>query len=132
MSREKVNIPAGMLVAAREAHRKFEADEPGVFLTARILEAALLWLAENPISPTIKQAADLLFVFRDVPSDLDRIREIALRWQRRMLLAPDPEPNDILDGFIRFAEQMEAAGVHNFAEFQERLRKIKAGQHKSA
>lgn len=58
------------------------------------LEAALLWLAENPIVPNCEQAEEL-FCNKSIIS-------VCVEWQRRMFLAPEPEVpeelKDLLDG----------------------------------
>ena len=92
---KKIEVPPDMLAAARQAHRQNEDREPGVFLTEKILEAALLWLSNNPISPTPEQAMEIVRSRFD-----DRVTAVgfvtgAVEWQRRMFLAPE-QPNPIV------------------------------------
>jgi len=57
-----------------------------------ILEAALLWLSENPIVPTDEQSLAVVGLKRAFPFDAHEwVRWGAVEWQRRMFLAPEPE-----------------------------------------
>ena len=84
MNKVKFDIPSGMLEAAREAHRKYERSEPGVFLTGRIVEAVLLWIAENAPVPTQDQLSK-------IPTSpcgrYDWPICLVEEWERRMFLA---------------------------------------------
>lgn len=92
----KIKVPDGMSRAAiRAASQAWDAgdlkivyppypNEPFYNHSTVILEAALLWLSENPIAPTDKQ-------FFDLSSDVGDVRMRCVEWQRRMFLAPEPE-----------------------------------------
>ena len=113
MSDKKILVPEGMLKAAVEAVR--DRSEFGfhfidnkdelrsrrariVAQTQDTLEAALLWLSENPIVPTNEQTqgvCDSIFVGSE---NLLDPRDAMVEWQRRMFLAPEPEvPEEIND-----------------------------------
>ena len=122
MSDKKILVPEGMLKASVEAVRdrsefgfhfidnKDEArivaqtgDRTVLNVTRHgteqdTLEAALLWLSENPIVPTNEQTqgvCDSIFVG---PENLLDPRDAMVEWQRRMFLAPEPEvPEEIKD-----------------------------------
>ena len=92
----KIQVPEGMLKAACREYpgRNFDyADEEsyGVF-TRPILKAALRWLSENPIVPTIKQLEKIWDSQPDSTAEYpywQKIRETMAEWQRRMFLAPE-------------------------------------------
>ena len=84
MNKVVFDIPDGLLEAARIAHRRHEKIEPGVFLTTKIVEAVLLWIAENPPMPTREQFQKLPVALKgryDWPVCLME------EWERRMFLA---------------------------------------------
>jgi len=83
MSLKKIIVPEGMRFAAGKASDGFD---PWCYLLYRPLEAALLWLSENPIVPTDEQVHSLAFE-HEFPNHKWMLTE----WQRRMFLAPDPE-----------------------------------------
>ena len=90
--RKNIAIPQGMLEAVVAASP--QADRPNREFAREfyrpMLEAALGWLAGNPIEPTQEQSRKL---HADVPQGL-LVDEVpswhATEWQRRMFLAPDP------------------------------------------
>lgn len=95
MSEKKIHVPAEMLRAFDDALLPLEDGETGwsQVEAESALEAALLWLSENPIVPTPEQV-------------LDMGKSISLKWpeiycavwKRRMFLAPEPEvPEEIKD-----------------------------------
>jgi len=99
MSEPKYKVPDGMLEAARMVHRG-----PAIFTVSpttvrEIVEAALRWLAENPIVPTEQQERALDDAWmRSKRDTLDMAHKFAhasafgaVEWQRRMFLAPEPE-----------------------------------------
>ena len=111
MSDKKILVPEGMLKAAVEAVRvrsefgfhfidnKDELRSRRARIVAQTqdtLEAALLWLSENPIVPTNEQTqgvCDSIFVGSEYLLDP---RDAMVEWQRRMFLAPEPEvPEEI-------------------------------------
>jgi hypothetical protein len=81
MSKKKIVVPGGMLKAAMgETHRP---DGNDAFVCG-ILEAALRWLAENPIVPSDED-------IESMREEAALARHFAVEWQRRMFLAPEPE-----------------------------------------
>jgi hypothetical protein len=83
---KKVKIPEGMKKAAGSAIKDID---PKCFLVYPALEAALLWLSDNPIVPTHSQVQDI------ASSNVYHTHDIAKwieEWQRRMFLDPEPEP----------------------------------------
>lgn len=81
MSDKKIVVPQGMRKAVINA---------GVFATTdEQLEAALCWLSENPIVPTMAQ-------YDAIGDEMTRAGyqftpwNFAIAWQRRMFLAPEP------------------------------------------
>jgi hypothetical protein len=85
-------VPLGMIEAAQkfsyiEDHeRRQNYAVPNLQMTA-ILHAAVKWLSENPIVPD-KDTANRLIQCHGIHSQADAFAE----WQRRMFLAPSPEP----------------------------------------
>ena len=86
----KIEVPEGMLKAAGEASGWVPWQEVAVI--PKILEAALNWLADNPIVPTADQ---MLKMSREI--DAMTSINIAVEWQRRMFLAPELPPEEIAD-----------------------------------
>lgn len=95
MADRKIVVPEGMLKAACNAYSvepKLRSRSDTVF----VLEAALLWLSENPIVPTAAWSDSTIRGW-DVLTEQSLIAAI-LEWQRRMFLAPDMKvPREILD-----------------------------------
>jgi hypothetical protein len=83
----KINVPEGMLGAAHEAWCNHHTESV-VAIVRYELEAALGWLAENPIRPTDQQAAQLwkaaLELDPDRNEDTHAASSLALAWQRMM------------------------------------------------
>jgi hypothetical protein len=108
---KKIKVPDGMLAAAKESieskswdarNGEDQADcvtivgDDAEALAVVALEAALLWLTENPIIPIGEKAMEIAKSQCD-----DRITGIgvftgAVEWQRRMFLAPEPEYPDLI------------------------------------
>ena len=101
MREKKIVVPEGMLKAGVEAvrdrsefgfHFIDNKDEARIVAqTQDTLEAALLWLSENPIVPTNEQTqgvCDSIFVG---PENLLDPRDAMVEGQRRMFYAPEPE-----------------------------------------
>ena len=93
MSGQKIVVPEGMLKAATPVYIN------DIALVGSILQAALLWLSENPMVPTMKQAREIFMLKAGFDFDLHEwVRWGACEWQRRMFLAPEPEvPEEIKD-----------------------------------
>ena len=97
MSETKIKVPEGMRRAAEDAVVR---DLPGSNYCGIVnvgLEAALRWLSENPIVPTMEQATEMSDSGH--PCVLDGVW-YATEWQRRMFLAPEPEVPEALDGML--------------------------------
>ncbi len=92
--KKKIVVPPEMLKAVVSAMlknpveytglRNFEKDVAKSIAFG--LEAALLWIGENPIVPTEEQAQEMA---RFGP--LRDVNFLCAEWQRRMFLAPEPE-----------------------------------------
>jgi len=114
MSKKRYIVPDGMYRAADEAITKARGSSPhimGGHARDVALEAAVRWLAENPIVPTVEQSKSLIeyqsgFGFshdktipevRTVTMHGSTMRDyamlIAVEWQRRMFLSPEPQDN---------------------------------------
>lgn len=83
-------VPEGMMKAGFDSLLPVEREQP---MTAygTFLEAALRWLAENPIVPTQEQNDAMFDSGGDVDESDGWIQYAAVEWQRRMFLAPEPE-----------------------------------------
>jgi len=97
---DKIVVPGGMLDAALEVARERRGYPHLASLeTARLkanvqaeLEAALRWIAKNPIGPTNEQAKELWRTSTaGETNEARRASLAAVEWQRRMFLAPEPE-----------------------------------------
>lgn len=104
MTEKKYVVPYGMLRAAADADMlSIEHSPESELAPIRLhLEAALRWLAENPIVPTSQDQADLLSTWRRNDKacgyPTNGVAEMTAEWQRRMFLAPDPVvPEEIKD-----------------------------------
>jgi hypothetical protein len=100
--KKKIVVPEGMLKAA-----SIRSDVKGLLAIDRlelILEAALRWLAENPVVPTKEQAKDvaqsLLPDFED-RDNVERAILVLVEWQRRMFLEPGPEVSPFVKQVIQ-------------------------------
>jgi hypothetical protein len=95
----KIKVPEGMLTAGNDAVMSQSCCPCSTCVGNReaILEAALLWLSENPIVPTVAQWSDIYH-----NSDARSARWRCVEWQRRMFLSPEPEVGQaarrIIDG----------------------------------
>lgn len=103
---KRIVVPEGMLRAANKACEKemarLDPSKPigyivadAMCITDQVIEAALLWLSENPIVPTMQQANEMATL---TPLGGSFAQFSATEWQRRMFLAPEPEvPEEIAD-----------------------------------
>ena len=90
---KKIIVPSGMFEAAKNSEY-----EPGSVEVRSILEAALRWLSENPIVPTIEQTGSLIDWYNHKKFGNGAVSDCAVEWQRRMFLAPEPEvPEELKD-----------------------------------
>lgn len=107
MSEKKYVVPEKMLRAATASVMKIHGygetssryDYESHEANCRIaLEAALRWLGENPIVPTQEQLESLTSDWRLMGTPCCSTQFIAVEWQRRMFLAPEPEiPEEVKD-----------------------------------
>jgi hypothetical protein len=96
---KKIVVPKEMQVAFVKAMQDRFGSVPGG--TAVGLEAALRWLSEHPIVPTMEQATEMSDSGH--PCVLDGVW-YAIEWQLRMFLAPEPKaPEEIKD--LLFSEE---------------------------
>lgn len=89
MSEKRFVIPEGMLAAAERAYNDciFENNR-----SEETVEAAVRWLAKNPIVPTEEQL-DSVMSSSSGPMDIRAYVKLCLvEFQRRMFLEPEPEP----------------------------------------
>ena len=97
---KKIVVPEGMLKAAIEA-RYNGKPTPNLIHVDQvrvIVEAALLWLSDNPIVPTDEQCEKLSTRWYPKSSTKSYLEEVLVEWQCRMFLAPEPEvPEEIKD-----------------------------------
>lgn len=116
MGDRKYVVPTDMALAAwveMSSHAKVHGRAVGCQVGSMCsldsgLQAAVKWLAENPIIPTHKQIQDI------ADSNIyytEMVAKWIAEWQRRMFLAPDPEiPEDIKDMLIPIRNMDEAHG----------------------
>ena len=97
---KKIVIPEGMLTAAWQAVSSkmktyIPGNGPGELHVASIaVEAALLWLSENPIVPTKEQLGPVVKECGKLSQSLYGYGGwiwMITEWQRRMFLAPGPD-----------------------------------------
>jgi len=81
MSEKKYVVPEGMLKAASDQYHKDDEDGGGSVL--KVLEAAVRWLAENPMVPNLQQAQELSTIAEE-----SSVSKAAQVWQSWMFLAP--------------------------------------------
>ena len=116
----KIVVPEGMLEAALDGVE--ELAGVGVFGMVGIrtaLEAALCWLAENPVVPGHIQTIGLCQVYESRSGDYcQSIRDVATEWQRRMFLAPDLPPDPLVMYVMRHFEDVvgDKLALRNRAE----------------
>ena len=90
---KKYVVPDGMLETAIEDCMDLPIHGPdgiGAAMCERALEAAVRWLAENPIEPTKEQWSKLWTDTRSGGLHGGNYKMLS-EWQRRMFLAPEPE-----------------------------------------
>lgn len=94
MIEKKIVVPEGMRAAAYIAACN---EDPGMIHISTMeiaLEAACRWLSENPIEPTDAQLKDLWKSYRDHSGGIGSNEWVCAEWQRRMFLAPEPDPDE--------------------------------------
>jgi hypothetical protein len=88
---EKIVVPQGMLEAACHSF----GVVPSIDRLEKAIEAALLWLSENPIVPT-EDEAQYMYDGKNGLGHSATIQYCMTQWQRRMFLAPEPKvPEEI-------------------------------------
>jgi hypothetical protein len=93
--KNRIIVPEGMFTAfiGAENHDGPKWDDRVLY---KMLKAALLWLSENPIVPTLEQAEYMYDGAKG--SHSASIQYCMTEWQRRMFLAPEPwHPEEIKD-----------------------------------
>jgi len=92
----KIVVPDGMLTAAMQAIGIPEQYKQ-THQVNKALEAALRWLSENPIVPTLDKFGPMQIDMRR--SGLECTPwNVAIEWQRRMFLAPEETlPSELID-----------------------------------
>lgn len=103
MSYRKILVPEGMLTAACTANHVGGIGGSGPLVN--VLEAALLWLSENPIVPSDEQI-NSLFEAHKYGVSRDAWKFYFSEWQRRMFLAPEPEVPAEIKGLIDGMDSM--------------------------
>ena len=98
----KIVVPDGMLKAFKDSMDAQCAFVVGHDAIELALEAALLWLSENPIVPDDKIAHELWKVALELDPDRNEnghaAKNLVIEWQRRMFLSSEPEiPEEIKD-----------------------------------
>ena len=105
MAEKRIVVPDGMLKAAITGLEKEFGIGTNVgvydsFAPAVIIEAAMLWMSENPIVPTAEQLYSTIGKLPVSMCDIvwpERDRAMIAEWQRTMFLAPVPaEIKDLL------------------------------------
>lgn len=101
---KKYVVPEGMLKAfnnSLEVQQAFVVDgHEGnrEYAIGPALEAALGWLAENPLAPSNQQAREML---EDADGEgYGLYPEVIAEWQRRMFLAPEPKVPDAIADLV--------------------------------
>lgn len=120
---KRIVVPEGMLKAAIQADKELyehwgpiPEDRWGRTTRKAIIEhsvnAALLWLSENPIRPNCEQIGEISKWFGSHNHGAT-CEDFCEEWQRRMFLAPEPEvPEEIAD--LTIADSDDIAGdLHN-------------------
>jgi hypothetical protein len=98
MTVNKYRVPDGMLNAFISGRRHQPYDD---FRDEYIrgLEAAIQWLAENPIMPTMEQL-NAMYKKVDTGNGGTYIPAYLAEWQRIMFLVPEPELSDEVEQVI--------------------------------
>lgn len=110
LEEKKIVVPEGMLKATVVSYNS-KTNELGYryvidrYVMEAAIEAALRWLSDNPIVPTVEQGMSLMNYLSPAGTRewnqamwIDFIGAGCAEWQRRMFLAPEPEtPEEIKD-----------------------------------
>ena len=122
MGEKRVVVPEGMYDAA------MKYQDSGIQCGAA-LEAALRWLSENPIVPSVEQCDAI----RDVLGPREdlmqwQVKEVAFEWQRRMFLAPEPEDKRLKVLRILLDINEGRLGSVNIEQYADAIMNITGGQ----
>jgi hypothetical protein len=110
---KKIVVPEGMLKAAIASHNDavLKGNTP---LVRDALEAALRWLAENPIVPTTEQVLAVRRACGETHTALtEKAKPLFAEWQRRMFLAPEPEVPEEIKDLLDPLDPYPYKSVHN-------------------
>lgn len=93
MAGKKIVVPAEMFQAAWSAALSYIVKGENYYGVKAGLEAALLWLSNNPIVPSGEQWKE---ISQDAPPTSTRMPYdwVLKEWQSRMFLAPGPEVSE--------------------------------------
>lgn len=123
VSKKKIVVPEGMLKSA-DAHirRKFDGVRciHRIELVSESIEAALRWLSENPIVPKFDQEVAILKDCEPL-NEPASISSIAMAWQRRMFLAPEPEIPDEIEDLLPFPPDVVIPGNYLYRQVKAHL-----------
>lgn len=103
MSDKNILVPTVIGIAARDACKQVQIERWDIPKSAEfIADAICRAISENPIVPTPEQEGDLIGYWRTEDRragyPTNGARAMAVEWQRRMFLAPEPEvPEEIKD-----------------------------------
>ena len=94
----KIVVPEGMAEAYQEAAMPLIYGQPPSMVHdwRAGLRAALEWLAENPIEPTVEQARAIYNRAATTSHIVNAIRETMIEWQRHMFLEKEPKIRDVV------------------------------------
>jgi hypothetical protein len=97
------------------------------------IEAALLWLSENPIVPTDRYYSDFMRIPRHPM--MTEAQQFAVEWQRRMFIAPKPEVLEFMECETCSAKPgsptLCAGCLHNRSLIEKLTDKMTSGRTKS-
>ena len=96
MTEKRYVVPDGMLKAAMDSRKLISGQVTGWSdaLCLQVLEAALGWLAENPLMPEPEQWSQLFKDYGKVVSVEDQLKWTLYQWQKRMFLEPQQTDHD--------------------------------------
>ncbi len=133
MSDKKIVVPEGMLEAAGKVfdaeRRRVMEDRLAWSVFRQMMEAALRWLSENPVVPTLPQMRAVeTSAAHEATGSTAWLSDAIMEWQRRMFLAPEPEvPEAITDLFsvCTFGDELNAKVRKAIVEAYDRGQKSK-------
>ena len=132
---KKYVVPDGMLETAIEDCMDLPIHGPdgiGAAMCERALEAAVRWLAENPIEPTKEQWSKLWTDTRSGGLHGGNYKMLS-EWQRRMFLAPEPEVPQGIDDLLFGTVPSSTVRIRNHDEdVREAFRRGQASAGKTA